>query len=136
MFNQHLLVCALHELAALYLSLSTSIHQYLTDPTSKILDGIFGVLVHPCHSTRLAGAWTLRCLCIACPSEAYKSIERCLAALEMFKSSAEAISGYSAALAAILGAVRHMPLGVPFSTGKVDILYFINYQRIHVKQTF
>jgi len=43
------------------------------------------------------------------------------------KSSPEAVAGYSAALAALLGAVRHMPLGVPYATGKVSLLQLNSY---------
>ena len=105
----------------MFLTLGTSIHHYVTDQTCKLVDGIFSVLVHPCNSTRLSGAWALRCLCVACPSESHKAIERCLSAFETKKSSPEAVAGYSAALASILGAVRQMPLGVPYATGKVFI---------------
>lgn len=36
------------------------------------------------------------------------------------RTSPEAISGYSAALAAVLGGVRLSPLGVPHTKGKVS----------------
>lgn len=44
---------------------------------------------------------------------------RCLEGLENMKTSSEAISGYSGALAAVLGGVRFSPLGVPHTKGKV-----------------
>jgi len=118
-FNQHLLVCALQEMSALFINLGTSMQHLVTDQSFGLLDGIFSVLIHPSQSTRLSAAWALRCLCVAIPSMAFKCIERCLQALDNLKTSSEAISGYSAALAAILGAVRHMPLGIPYATGKV-----------------
>lgn len=39
------------------------------------------------------------------------------------KTTSEAISGYSGALAAVLGGVRSSPLGVPHTKGKV-IFFF------------
>lgn len=109
-------------MAALFINLGTSMNHLLTDQTFGLLDGIFSVLTHPCQSTRLSGAWTLRCLCVAIPSMAYKCIERCLQGLDNMKTSPEAISGYSAAISAILGGVRYMPLGIPYATGKVKII--------------
>lgn len=37
------------------------------------------------------------------------------------KNTSEAISGYSGALAAVLGGVRLSPLGVPHTKGKVRL---------------
>lgn len=45
--------------------------------------------------------------------------DRCVAGLEQYRSSPEAISGYSSALAAVLGGVKLSPLGVPHTKGKV-----------------
>lgn len=134
-------------MAALFINLGTSMNHLVTDqPSTGLLDGIFSVLIHPSQSTRLSAAWTLRCLCVAIPSMAYKCIERCLHALDNMKASPDAVSGYSAALSAILGGVRHMQvskiirldnmgsfcyvsnyyifflqLGIPHATGKVHI---------------
>ncbi|ODM96075.1 HEAT repeat-containing protein 5B [Orchesella cincta] len=111
-FNQHLLVCALQELAALFLSLGTSMYHLVYDPSVSLLNGIFSVLIHPWQSTRLSAAWALRCLCVAIPSETHKTFDT-------LKTSPEAVSGYSAALSSILGGVRSMPLGIPHATGKI-----------------
>lgn len=46
-------------------------------------------------------------------------IQRCIDAIETMRSSPEAIAGYSAALAAVLGGVRLSPLGLPHTKGKV-----------------
>ncbi len=43
----------------------------------------------------------------------------CLEGLENLRSSPEAVIGYSSALAALLGAVRHTPLGIPHTRGKI-----------------
>jgi len=118
-FNQHLLVCALQEISALFIGLGTSIHHLVGDSSSGLLNGLFSVLIHPCVATRLSGAWALRSLCVALPSEAHKCVERCVGAFDLMKASPDAVAGYAAALAAILGAVRQMPLGIPYATGKV-----------------
>ena len=39
-----------------------------------------------------------------------------------FKSSREAVSGCSFAIAALLGGVRNCPLGIPHAKGKVSII--------------
>jgi len=46
-------------------------------------------------------------------------IERCVTRMQRLKSSTEAISGYSFALAALLGGVRGTTLGIPHAKGKV-----------------
>lgn len=118
-FNQHLLVCALQELAVLFLSLGTTMYHLVSDANVGLVNGLFSVLIHPCQSTRLSAAWALRCLCVAIPSETHKCVERCLQAFDTMKTSPEAVAGYSAALSAILGGVQGMPLGVPHATGKI-----------------
>ena len=44
---------------------------------------------------------------------------KCGEALESYKGSQEAVSGYSAGLAALLGAVRATPNGIPHTRGKI-----------------
>lgn len=39
------------------------------------------------------------------------------------RTTSEAISGYSGALAAVLGGVHFSPLGVPHTKGKVSIYF-------------
>lgn len=48
----------------------------------------------------------LRCLSVAVPSQLTPTIDLCLDGLENLRRSPEAIYGYSAALASLLGAVR------------------------------
>ena len=78
------------------------------------------VLVHPCQAARLAAAWCLRCICVAVPSQITPLIDRCVESIENLRTSPEAITGYSSALAAVLGSVRFSPLGVPHTKGKVS----------------
>jgi len=46
---------------------------------------------------------------------------RCVDALENLRSTPEAVSGYSAALAALIAGVSSSTLGIPHNRGKVYI---------------
>lgn len=83
------------------------------------METVCSVLGHPCLAARLAAAWCLRCICVAVPSQATPLIDRCVESLDNLKASPEIISGYSSALAAVLGGVRLSQLGVPHTKGKV-----------------
>uniref|UniRef100_T1IQK7 HEAT repeat-containing protein 5A n=1 Tax=Strigamia maritima TaxID=126957 RepID=T1IQK7_STRMM len=97
--NQHVLVCALQELG--------------------ILESVVSVLIHPMPASRLAAAWCLRCICIALPYQLTPLIDKCMNQLDTLKSSPEAIAGYSAALAALVGCAHLCPLGIPHARGKM-----------------
>lgn len=84
-----------------------------------LIEATVNVLVHPCQAARLAAAWCLRCICIAVPSQITPLIDRCVSGIEDLRTSPDAISGYSGALAAVLGGVKLSPLGVPHTKGKV-----------------
>ncbi|XP_017777275.1 PREDICTED: HEAT repeat-containing protein 5B isoform X3 [Nicrophorus vespilloides] len=119
LFSQHLLVCALQEIGSLILSLGTTSYDLLTDQQLHLIDATVAVLIHPCQAARLAAAWCLRCICVAVPSQTTPLIDRCVSGIEDRRTSPEAIAGYSAALAAVLGGVHLSPLGVPHTKGKV-----------------
>ncbi|XP_065200390.1 HEAT repeat-containing protein 5B isoform X2 [Planococcus citri] len=119
LFGQHLLVCALQEMGLLMLSLGTTANNLISDPSCGLIEAVMAVLIHPCYAARLAAAWCLRCICIAVPGQCTILINRCLEGLENMKTTSEAISGYSGALAAVLGGVRLSPLGVPHTKGKI-----------------
>ncbi|XP_038116555.1 HEAT repeat-containing protein 5B isoform X3 [Culex quinquefasciatus] len=119
LFSQHLLVCALQELGSLVLLLGTTAQILLTDQSLNFIDATCAVLVHPCMAARLAAAWCLRCVCVAVPSQITPLIDRFIEAIEKMRTSPDAISGYSGALAAVLGGVRYSPLGIPHTRGKV-----------------
>ncbi len=78
------------------------------------------VLIHPTPAARLSAAWCLRSIAVALPSQMTILIERCMNRMHHLKSSPEAISGYSFALAALLGGVRYTSLGIPHAKGKVS----------------
>ena len=88
------------------------------------------VLIHPSPAARLSAAWCLRSIAIALPSQMTIFIERCVTRMQRLKSSTEAISGYSFALAALLGGVRETTLGIPHAKGKVSCLAVI-FNAIH-----
>ncbi|CAD0204760.1 unnamed protein product [Chrysodeixis includens] len=119
LFSQHLLVCALMEAGELALQLGTSVQNLVSDSSLNMVDAICTVLEHPCVAARLAAAWCIRCVCVALPSQITPLIDKCVDALDAARPTPHHISGYSAALAAILGAVRLSPLGVPHGRGKV-----------------
>ncbi|CAH2095245.1 unnamed protein product [Euphydryas editha] len=119
LFSQHLLVCALTEAGALALQLGTAVHGLVADASLALLDTVFSVLEHPCVAARLGAAACLRGLCRAHPALLTPLLDRAVDALDVPRPTPHRISGYSAALAAILGAVQHSPLGVPHGRGKV-----------------
>lgn len=119
LFSQHLLVCALQELGSIIQILGTTAQNLLTDHTLNLIDAVCAVLVHPCAAVRLYCAWCLRSICIAVPSQITPLIDRFLEAIEKMRTSSDAISGYSYALAAVLGAVKYSPVGIPHTKGKI-----------------
>ncbi|XP_014207871.1 HEAT repeat-containing protein 5B [Copidosoma floridanum] len=119
LFGQHLLVCALQEMGNLILGLGTTAFNILNDQSLNLIETTMTVLLHPCKAARLAAAWCLRCICVAVPSQITPLIDRCVESIENMRSSPEAITGYSSALAAVLGSVRFSPLGVPHTKGKI-----------------
>ena len=95
-----------------------------------IIEPVVSVLIHPTPAARLSAAWCLRSIAVALPSQMTILIERCMSRMHHLKSSPEAISGYSFALAALLGGVRYTSLGIPHAKGKVG---YSAYQAIEEK---
>ncbi|KAM9646403.1 HEAT repeat-containing protein 5A isoform 3-T3 [Trichechus inunguis] len=117
--SQNMLICALQELGNLIHSLSTTAAPLLQDSSTGILDSVISVILHPSISVRLAAAWCLHCIAVALPSYLTPLLDRCLERLSVLKSSPEAVTGFSFAVAALLGAVKHCPLGIPHGKGKI-----------------
>ncbi|XP_019610103.2 HEAT repeat-containing protein 5A isoform X4 [Rhinolophus sinicus] len=117
--SQHMLICALQELGNLIHSLGTTAAPLLQDSSTGILDSVISVIVHPSVSVQLAAAWCLHCIAVALPSYLTPLLDRCLERLTVLKSSPEAVTGFSFAVAALLGAVKHCPLGIPHGKGKI-----------------
>ncbi|XP_009957266.1 PREDICTED: HEAT repeat-containing protein 5A-like, partial [Leptosomus discolor] len=116
--SQHVLVCALQELGSLIHGLGTTAAPLLQDTSTGVLEAVISVILHPSISVRLTAAWCLRCIAIALPSYVSLLLDRCIERLSALKSSPEAVTGYSFAVAALLGAVKHCPLGIPHGKGK------------------
>lgn len=89
-----------------------------------LLETVTSVLLHPSMAARLAAAWCLRCVAVALPYQLTPLLDRCAERINNLKSSPEAVSGYSFAMAALLGGVHQCPLGIPHSKGKVCNLRF------------
>lgn len=87
--------------------------------SSGLLETVTSVLLHPSMAARLAAAWCLRCVAVALPYQLTPLLDRCAERINNLKSSPEAVSGYSFAMAALLGGVHQCPLGLPHSKGKV-----------------
>uniref|UniRef100_A0A8C3B713 HEAT repeat containing 5A n=1 Tax=Cairina moschata TaxID=8855 RepID=A0A8C3B713_CAIMO len=117
--SQHVLVCALQELGSLIHGLGTTAAPLLQDSSTGVLEAVISVILHPSISVRLTAAWCLRCIAVALPSYVSLLLDRCIERLSALKSSPEAVTGYSFAVAALLGAVKHCPLGIPHGKGKV-----------------
>ncbi|KAM4662617.1 HEAT repeat-containing protein 5A [Discoglossus pictus] len=117
--SQHVLVCALQELGDLILGLGTTVASLLRDSSAVSLDTVISVALHPSLSARLSAAWCLHCVVVSLPSLAAPLLDRCTERLTALKSSPEAVSGYSLAVAGLLGSIRLCPLGVPQGKSKV-----------------
>uniref|UniRef100_A0A6Q2ZJQ7 HEAT repeat-containing protein 5B n=1 Tax=Esox lucius TaxID=8010 RepID=A0A6Q2ZJQ7_ESOLU len=119
--TQHVMVCALKELGSLVQSLSATASPLIQEPSIGLLETVSSVLLHPSMAARLAAAWCLRCVAVALPYQLTPLLERCAERINNLKSSPEAVSGYSFAMAALLGGVHQCPLGVPQSKGKLVV---------------
>ncbi|KAJ7987357.1 hypothetical protein DPEC_G00325640 [Dallia pectoralis] len=117
--TQHVMVCALKELGSLVQSLSATASPLIQEPSVGLLETVSSVLLHPSMAARLAAAWCLRCVAVALPYQLTPLLERCAERINNLKSSPEAVSGYSFAMAALLGGVYQCPLGIPQSKGKL-----------------
>ncbi|CAJ1074884.1 HEAT repeat-containing protein 5A isoform X4 [Xyrichtys novacula] len=117
--SQHVLVCCLLELGGLIQGLGSTAAPLLTDSSTALLDTVISVLLHPAASASLAAAWCLRCVAMAMPSQGSLLLDRCTERLVSMKSSPEAVAGYGAAVAALVAAVQHSPLGIPHTKGMV-----------------
>ncbi|NXC92816.1 HTR5A protein, partial [Certhia familiaris] len=117
--SQHVLVCALQELGSLIHGLGTTAAPLLQDSSTGVLEVVISVILHPSIAVRLTAAWCLRCIAVALPSYVSLLLDRCIERLSALKSCPEAVTGYSFAVAALLGAVKHCPLGIPHGKGKV-----------------
>ncbi|CAH1791410.1 unnamed protein product [Owenia fusiformis] len=116
--GHHVIVCCLHELGSLVQSLGTSASPLVNEPATGIIEPVVSVLIHHSSAARLTAAWCLRCIAVALPSQLTPLLDRCMSRMTQLKSSPEAVTGYSFAIAALLGGVYMCPLGIPHAKGK------------------
>ncbi|XP_067895448.1 HEAT repeat-containing protein 5A isoform X2 [Heterodontus francisci] len=133
--SQHVLVCALQELGSLVQGLGSTAAPLLQDSTIGVLDKVISGLLHPSVSARLAAAWCLRCFAVALPSKVSPLLDRCTERLSALRSSPEAVTGYSFAIAALLGAVQHCPLGIPHGKGKLIMTQAEDFLRTAIQNS-
>lgn len=119
--SQHVMVCALQELGSLVQSLNATAAPLIQEASVGLLETVTSVLLHPSMAARLAAAWCLRCVAVALPFQLTPFLDRCAERLNSLKSSPEAVSGYSFAMAALLGGVHQCPLGIPHAKGKMVV---------------
>ncbi|XP_051946148.1 HEAT repeat-containing protein 5B [Xyrauchen texanus] len=119
--SQHVMVCALKELGSLVQSLSATASPLIQEASIGLLETVTSVLLHPSMAARLAAAWCLRSVAVALPYQLTPLLERCTECINNLKNSPEAVSGYSFAMAALLGGVHQCPLGIPHSKGKMVV---------------
>lgn len=117
--NQHLIICAMDVIGVLVEGSGPATCVLLNEQQVQVIETIFSVLTHPTAAARFAAAWSLRCIVISCPSHLTPLIDKCVDLLEKTSNSGLAISGYSAALSALLGAAHQTPLGIPHNKGKL-----------------
>ncbi|XP_055491112.1 HEAT repeat-containing protein 5B [Leucoraja erinacea] len=119
--SQHVMVCALQELGSLVQSLSATASPLLQEPSIGLLETVTSVLLHPSMAARLGAAWCLRCVAVALPYQLTPLVDRCAECINNLKTSPEAVTGYSFAMAALLGSVHQCPLGISHTKGKMVV---------------
>ena len=151
--RQHAPVCCLQELGALLLRLGASASPLLAGSSSGVtrararahagpcikvcraftalLDPVLSFLLHPAASVSLAAAWSLRCVAVAMPSQGSQLLDHCCQRLMALKSAPEAVLGYGAAVAALVSALQHCPLGVPHTKSSVSSRFHGNKASAH-----
>ena len=119
--NTELQVAALLQLGSLAARLGTVTDSLLPpkDSSLKLLDTVFSCLLSPSLPVRLAASQTLRQVTTAVPGKLTPLLDKCCESLENYKSTPEAVSGYSCGLAGLLGAVTDTPNGIPHTRGKI-----------------
>ncbi|GCB77393.1 hypothetical protein scyTo_0017596 [Scyliorhinus torazame] len=119
--SQHVMVCALQELGSLVQSLSATASPLLQEPAIGLLETVTSVLLHPSMAARLGAAWCMRCIAVALPYQLTPLMDSCAERINSLKTSPEAVTGYSFAMAALLGSVHQCPLGIPHAKGKMVV---------------
>lgn len=115
---QHVLSCAFLELGFILRQLGTAALSLVAD-SKQLTESVHSGVAYRSAAVRLSAAWCLRSIVLALPSQLTPLLQRCMDKLASEVQSSEVILGYSYAAAALLGAARDCPLGIPFAKGKV-----------------
>ena len=111
-----ILTYALHTLSFLTQRLGPSTMILVHDASISLFETLFRVLIHPSLSVRVSAAWCFRSISMALPSLLTPLIDQCLEKIQSTvelstNENADALSGYSVALQALLGAVQRCRSG-------------------------
>lgn len=128
---QHLLICSILEVSALVCTLNTAALPLVADENAvdgtggvaskkapPLLEALGVVLLHHSRGARLAGAWCLRCVGVALPSQLSRLLDFCLG---LMRGSPGAVYGSAYGMAALMGTVRQSELGMPSAKAKVCV---------------
>ena len=78
-----------------------------------LVERVLAALTHPSGAVKCVAAWCARTLAHSLPALISPLLDTCLDRLSLVRHSCDALLGYGYACAALLGAVRACPLGVP-----------------------
>ncbi|KAL5463198.1 hypothetical protein EMCRGX_G032077 [Ephydatia muelleri] len=139
---QHLLICSILEVSALVCTLNTAALPLVADENAvdgtggvaskkapPLLEALGVVLLHHSRGARLAGAWCLRCVGVALPSQLSRLLDFCLG---LMRGSPGAVYGSAYGMAALMGTVRQSELGMP--SAKAKELYQVALDLIHLSE--
>lgn len=110
--QHHVLMCSLYELSCILKTLNTSASILVSDDAS-LKQIILSALVYPNEAVKCVSAWCLRALTCSLPALMTPLLDHCMDKLSLIRNPSDALLGYGYACAALLGAVRDCPLGIP-----------------------
>ena len=117
--NEQWQICALQQIGYISKRLSTIIKNLLLDTSLKFQETVFSFLISSSLPVQLASAKCLKDICIASPSNLTPLIDKCMEAIEKYKTVPEAINGYSYGLASLLSSANMTPNGMPHTRAKI-----------------
>ena len=128
---QNELVIILMFLSSTVLKLNTAVLPLVVSDSSTtassapskwgiLLDVVYAALLHQSQAVQLAAAWCLRCVGKTLQTELINLLDHTLHKLHHLRGSQDAVNGYSAAVAGLVGCVRLSQLGLPTSKIKVS----------------
>ncbi|KAL3316528.1 HEAT repeat containing 5A [Cichlidogyrus casuarinus] len=110
--DQHYVTAALETLRQLVVWLD-SLAVMLVEAPGHLLDCLFRGLAHSTMAVRLASAACLKQLAVSMPLDRLTFIDRCINLLQIHRSDADAIHGFSMALAALVTGSNYSSYELP-----------------------